>query len=102
VTHPAWRAEALDAGGSVLDTAGEALLRALPDRNDPHRLLMLDEQAWVIGTETDFVPQGVHIVGSGSAGAIPALRITSTYRLGGRPFAAVHAVLINELILFYG
>jgi len=102
VTHPAWRAESLDADGRVLDTAGEALLRALPDRNDPHRLLMLDEQARVIGTVTDFVPQGVHVLGAGSSTNIPMLRITSDYRLAGRPFAAFHAALINELILFYG
>jgi hypothetical protein len=101
VTHPAWHAEALDADGRVLDTAGENLLRALPDRGQPHRLLMLDEQARAIGMETDFVPQRLHILGRDSARDIPALRITSDYRLGGMPFAGVHAVLINELILFY-
>lgn len=102
VTHPAWRAEALDAGGERISEVREDLLRALPDSSHERRLLLLDRGARVVGAVDDFVPAQLYVVGAqGKGQTVTSLRITSDYRLGGQPFAGSRSVLINELILYY-
>jgi len=75
VTHPSWVAEAVDARGQVIDRVEEELLRSFSDV--PGRLFQL------------------------GAGFVAALRLTSDYRLGARPFAGFRAILINELVLYH-
>ena len=78
VTHPSWQAEAVDEIGRVIDTVGEALL-----------------------AEYTTIPGRFLELGNGQTGPIATLRVSSDYRAGGRPFAGFHAVLINELVLYY-
>ncbi len=77
VTHPAWLAQAFDAGGRELARTAEALL----------------------GSYTS-VPSHRFGLDAGQAG-IASLKITSDYRLHGKPFAGVQAVLIQTLRLAF-
>ena len=78
VTHPSWQAEAFDEGGHLIGIIGEALL-----------------------AQYTTIPGVLHVLGDTRTVPIARLRVRSDYRAGGRPFAGFHAVLINELILYY-
>ncbi|HXL70637.1 MAG TPA: hypothetical protein VN935_05280 [Rhizomicrobium sp.] len=78
VTHPAWRATALDAAGNVLAADGEGLLGSYT----------IVAEKWF-----DLIPK---------TGMVAALRITSDFRNdAGKPFAGFQAALIQELQLLY-
>ncbi len=102
VTHPFWSMEALDRDGRPIDKQSETLLRGLIDPTSANRMILIDDYARPVATiEGRVIPAKIFSVGGGAAPDIAALRIGSDYRLGGRPFAATHAVLINELTLYY-
>lgn len=79
VTHPAWTATAFDGTGERIASVRERLL-----------------------AEFTTIPGNWFDLDSGDAGRpIASVKIESDYRSHGRPFAGVHAVLINELVLYY-
>ena len=78
VTHPAWSAHALDAGGNELSSQSEGLLRCDYQHEVPARTYTLHAPA--------FAP-------------IAALRFDSDPNLNGRPFAAFSTLLIERITL---
>ena len=76
VTHPSWRAEAYDAAGTLVATVSEPLLGSY-----------------------NTIPQKAFELRATGGEDIESVRITSDYRLNGKPFAGSHAVLIREIDL---
>jgi hypothetical protein len=79
VTHPAWRAEALDEADGEVDAVSEPLLGAY-----------------------EIIPAKIYVMKGIDRRLIRSLRITSDYRdERGRPFAGFHGALIEEIDLVY-
>ena len=82
ITHPAWRAHALDADNNELSSQSESLTRLLP--------------ASANKSEKD-VPAQIYTLRAPGFAPIVAVRFDSDPRLNGRPFAAFSTLLIEQL-----
>jgi hypothetical protein len=76
ITHPAWRAYALDANGRTLSSQSEGLIRSHED-----------------------VPAQTYTLSAPGFDGITAVRFESDPNLDGKPFAAFSALLIESLRL---
>jgi len=97
VTHPAWTAQAYDRAGAELARTDEILTRAIP---------------WFDPTDASKPCPFAHIFPQGAPAAtyrlqakdgrlIARLKITSDYRLDGKPFAGEQAALIEQMQLIH-
>jgi hypothetical protein len=82
ITHPAWRATALDAANNDLSSQSESLTRLLPGTGSKG--------------END-VPAQTYTVRAPGFAPIVAIRFESDPRLNGKPFAAFSTLLIEQL-----
>ncbi len=79
VTHPAWSAQAVGEESRLVAVVAEPLLGAFQD-----------------------IPAKIHVLKGSDGGLIHGIRIAADYRdRRGKPFAAFHSVLINQIDLVH-
>jgi hypothetical protein len=84
ITHPAWKARALDQRGEELSSQSENIIRRLPSRG---------------GGGDDEVPAQSYTLRAPGFEPIVAVRFESDPRLNGVPFAAFSTLLIERITL---
>ena len=95
ITHPAWSAQAYDRAGVVLARADEILTRAIPwfdpkDASKPCPFAHIFPQG---------APAATYRLEAKGGQLIARMKITSDYRLDGKPFAGEQAALIEQMQL---
>ena len=97
ITHPAWTAQAYDRAGVELARADEILTRAIPwfdprDASQPCPFAHVFPQG---------APAATYRLTARGDRRIARLKITSDYRLDGKPFAGEQAALIEQMQLIH-